>query len=134
MNPRRARILGELGLVRYRLRAVPSPAAVTVTVSTTAPAAVVAVEQAGVVGPLPVQRALSVHVPDVGVALPRDGVAATIWRQVLQWLRLDGDDVEWAAARGAHVVSLPPSSEWSTPAGKRALWTALKSFASKRMQ
>lgn len=115
MNPRRARVLAELGLVRYRLRAAPV-AAVAVPVATT---------------PVMAPRVLGVYAPDAQAA-PVDGTAAAIWRQVLAWLRLAETEVRWLATPEAGSVPLPALREWSLPQGKRALWSALSAFAAGR--
>ncbi len=121
MNPRRARILGELGLVRYRLRTLTSAGAPAAT------------RVADAIAPSAVRPALTVHVPDIEEGVAGTDVAAAVWGQVLAWLRLAADDVEWSRAPDAPALVLPASTEWSTPAGKRALWLALKPFAAARM-
>lgn len=120
MNPQRARILAELGVLRYRLRvpASPGPAAPGVDLPPPPIAAAAAL--------------LTVHAPDVTAAAPT-GTAAVIWRQVLAWLRLDAGDVAWSMSAEAPAIVLPAGSQWSTAQGKRALWLALKPFAAGRL-
>jgi len=60
-------------------------------------------------------------------AAPSSGVEAEVWRQVLAWLRIPGDEIAWRAGGGA--IELPAAQAWSTPEGKRALWNALKAHA-----
>ena len=125
MNPQRARILAELGVLRYRLRvpsppAPPSPAPVATTVADPSPPVAAAA------------ALLTVHAPDMAAGAPT-GTAAVIWRQVLAWLRLDADDVAWSMSAEAPAIVLPAGSQWSTAQGKRALWLALKPFAAGRL-
>ena len=125
MNPQRARILAELGVLRYRLR-VPAPPGPT----SPAPSATAVADP-----PAPVAAAaalLTVHAPDVTAAAPT-GTAAVIWRQGLAWVRLDAGDVAGSISAEAPAIVLPAGNQWSTAQGKRALWLALKPFAAGRL-
>lgn len=113
MNPRRARILAELGLVPWRLRPEWRPAS---PVAGPAP------------GPAPA-AALALHVP--GGFAAADAITRDIWAQVLAWLRLREGDVAWVASAEAAAATLPPCRDWSTPRGKRGLWLALKAVATR---
>lgn len=141
MNPHRASVLAELGLVRYRLRGAPVGVGVAGSVSATesaAPAKAVSAEPNDAAGPAHVEPAsrpvaiLTVHVPDTGGEPVTSGAAAQVWRQVLTWLRLDERDVAWSSTPTQPACVLPASHEWSTPQGKRGLWLALKAFAVTR--
>lgn len=125
MNPHRARVLAELGLVRYRLRVAPVASAFVQAVA--ASDSPIANTAALVASP-----ALCVYAPEA-LAAPLDGPAATIWRQVLRWLRLTEAEVQWLRTPDAPSAVLPAVEEWARPEGKRALWLALKPFAAERV-
>jgi hypothetical protein len=140
MNPHRARVLAELGLVRYRLRSpsrrVPSDASAPDAIATTD---VILAEADHAPRPAQAQVAprptavLMIHVPDTGGEPVTADAAVRVWQQVLAWLRLDERDVAWSSTPDGSACVLPASHEWSTPQGKRGLWLALKAFAVTRV-
>lgn len=69
-----------------------------------------------------------VWAPD-GDGMPTTGIAAKIWPQVLAWLGYREDEVAWLPVATDAAVVLPPVTDWSSAAGKRALWLALKRHA-----
>lgn len=125
----RARLLRELGVQRFRLRKrEPAPAdtaqlapaaAGTTNTSTQASSA-----QASAVTPV---TALCLYRPD-GSGAP-EGVAAVVWTQVLSWLARSPDQVRWVSNPDGDALELPAASQWTSPAGKRNLWQALKAMA-----
>lgn len=122
---RQARLLRELGVRRYRLRstAVTSSGAGDTDVASTAvavpdPAATETVQ-------LRLYRAGG----DDGSP---NGPAALVWSQVLTWLGMPDDQVHWLAQPEPGRVALPACDDWLSPAGKRALYQALKFRAPER--
>jgi hypothetical protein len=120
MTPaRRALILAELGMVRYRLR---SPRE-----SSSSDKATVENEKA-VTDETDARPPATRHVLAVNAAgttqAPTGAIEAAIWTQVLLWLGYRADEIAWSREDGA--IALPPTRNWSTPQGKRGLWNALK--------
>lgn len=153
---RRARVLAELGLVRWRLRDRSAGDAATgaavgdsggrVADAQAAVGSTAASGRAGrtslVSAPVPgsavqatartgVRAALRVAAPETRAA-PADPVAATVWSQVLAWLGYRSEDVAWFAAGEQDVIVLPPVATWRTPEGKRGLWQALRAHVRVR--
>lgn len=80
---------------------------------------------------VPMRAAVCVTAPDAR-AVPAEGVAATLWTQVLDWLGYRADEIAWVEDPSASAIRLPPLSSWHTPGGKRELWLALKACVRER--
>ncbi len=55
--------------------------------------------------------------------------ATVIWSQVMNWLGLSADEIEWLPSGDERGLPLPDPAQWNTATGRRALWLALKRSA-----
>ncbi len=121
---RQARLLRELGLVRYRLRAAGGTERSLERAGVSASES--AVDRPGIGDSVPQPRPRLRVCAGMAAGQTPEGAAGEIWAQILAWLRLDSSCVEWCERPAPDVVPLPPPVDWLQPQGKRELWQILK--------
>lgn len=132
------RLLDELGVVRYRLRRTVEPVARIIAEAEPLPAtpgssSISAEPSASSSVAAPgVANAAASHAR-VHLVAPAQAdwpvPAQAIWPQVQAWLGVEAGEIEWLAPGDDRGLALPDPDQWSTAAGRRALWLALKRTA-----